>query len=122
MAVCQTTIGPTAGLLRWVVYSQGDDGNRFEVERLKSRAEALEVAASMEALGHRQTYWVEDPTGWTDLICDILSGGVSPTPSRAQLVSALAAARRSRRCLIGGRRSLRPTLAATPNDTASLLD
>ena len=82
------------GSLRWIVCRQGDDGNRFEVERLRSRAEAQKVAATLEARGHRQTYWIEDPVGWSDLVCEILTVGVSPTPSRAQLVSALADARR----------------------------
>jgi hypothetical protein len=42
---------------RWVVWRQGDDGNPFEVVRLRSRAKAEELAATMEARGHHQTYW-----------------------------------------------------------------
>jgi len=42
----------------WVVWRQGDDGHPFEVARLSSRAEALKLAATMEARGHRQTYWI----------------------------------------------------------------
>jgi hypothetical protein len=43
---------------RWVVWRQGDDGNPFEVDRFDSRAEAEALAATMQARGHRQTYWV----------------------------------------------------------------
>jgi hypothetical protein len=42
----------------WVVWRQGDDGNPFEVARLSSRTKAEELAATMEARGHRQTYWI----------------------------------------------------------------
>ena len=42
----------------WVVWRQGDDGNPFEVARLSSRTEAEVLAATMEARGHRQTYWI----------------------------------------------------------------
>jgi len=42
----------------WVVWRQGDDGHPFEVARLGSRTEARDLAATMEARGHRQTYWV----------------------------------------------------------------
>jgi RimJ/RimL family protein N-acetyltransferase len=43
---------------RWVVWRQDDNGNRFEVARKDSRAEAEELAATMEARGHKQIYWV----------------------------------------------------------------
>jgi hypothetical protein len=43
---------------RWIVWRQDDNGNRFEVARRESRAEAEELAATMEARGHKQTYWV----------------------------------------------------------------
>lgn len=43
---------------RWVVWRQDDNGNRFEVARRHSRAEAETLAAAMEARGHKQTYWV----------------------------------------------------------------
>ena len=46
------------GRRTWVVWRQDDNGNRFEVARLTSRSEADELAASMEARGHKQTYWV----------------------------------------------------------------
>jgi 2-methylisocitrate lyase-like PEP mutase family enzyme len=43
---------------RWVVWRQDDNGNRFVVVRKESRAEAEEIAAAMEARGHKQLYWV----------------------------------------------------------------
>jgi hypothetical protein len=52
--------GPPA---RWIVWRQDDNGNRFEVTRKDSRAEAEELAAVMEARGHKQTYWVAKATG-----------------------------------------------------------
>jgi hypothetical protein len=42
----------------WVVWRQDDNGNQYEVTRKDSRAEAEEIAAVMEARGHKQTYWV----------------------------------------------------------------
>jgi hypothetical protein len=42
----------------WVVWRQDDNGNRFEVARLESRADAETLAAQFEARGHRQIYWV----------------------------------------------------------------
>ncbi|GAA5199534.1 hypothetical protein GCM10023322_75330 [Rugosimonospora acidiphila] len=42
----------------WTVWRQDDNGNRYEVSRHDSRPEADSVAATMEARGHRQTYWV----------------------------------------------------------------
>ena len=48
--------------VRWIVWRQDDNGNRFEVVRKDSRAEAEEVAAVMEARGHKQTYWVARAT------------------------------------------------------------
>jgi hypothetical protein len=44
--------------LDWVVWRQDDHGNRFEVARLASRAEADALAADMEARRHKQMYWV----------------------------------------------------------------
>jgi hypothetical protein len=43
----------------WVVWRQDDNGNRFVVARLTSRAEAEQLAAEMDGRGHRQVYWVE---------------------------------------------------------------
>jgi hypothetical protein len=42
----------------WIVWRQDDNGNRFEVARRASRAEAEDLAAEMQARGHKQTYWV----------------------------------------------------------------
>jgi hypothetical protein len=42
----------------WVVWRQDDNGNQYEVSRLATRAEAEELAATMEARGHKQIYWV----------------------------------------------------------------
>ena len=43
---------------RWIVWRQDDNGNRYEVARKDSRAEAEELAAELEARGHKQLYWV----------------------------------------------------------------
>jgi hypothetical protein len=43
---------------RWVVWRQDDNGNRFEVARKDSRAEAEQLATTMERRGHKQLYWV----------------------------------------------------------------
>jgi hypothetical protein len=40
------------------VWRQDDNGNRYEVSRHANRTEAESVAATMEARGHKQTYWV----------------------------------------------------------------
>jgi hypothetical protein len=42
----------------WVVWRQDDHGNRFEVARVESRGDADALAATMEARGHKQLYWV----------------------------------------------------------------
>ncbi|GIF37945.1 hypothetical protein [Actinoplanes xinjiangensis] len=42
----------------WVVWRQDDNGNRFVVTKRAVRAEAEELAAEMEARGHKQLYWV----------------------------------------------------------------
>ncbi|GGR76748.1 hypothetical protein GCM10010169_21150 [Micromonospora fulviviridis] len=42
----------------WTVWRQDDNGNRYVVSRHGTRAEADSVAATMEARGHKQTYWV----------------------------------------------------------------
>jgi len=42
----------------WTVWRQDDNGNRYEISRYDSRAEAEAVAVTMEARGHKQTYWV----------------------------------------------------------------
>jgi hypothetical protein len=43
---------------QWIVWRQDDNGNRFEVARRESRAEAEDLAAAMDRRGHKQTYWV----------------------------------------------------------------
>jgi diadenosine tetraphosphate (Ap4A) HIT family hydrolase len=42
----------------WTVWRQDDNGNQFEVAQHDSRADAEAQAATMEARGHKQTYWV----------------------------------------------------------------
>jgi hypothetical protein len=49
--------------LRWVVWRQDDNGNRFEVSRKDSHADAEELATVMEARGHKQLYWVAKVAG-----------------------------------------------------------
>ncbi|MHC5905815.1 SPOR domain-containing protein [Streptomyces sp. S6] len=54
--------------LPWLVIRQDDNGNRYRVGRYATRAEAQEIADSLDDTGHRQLYWVEqagqhgDPT------------------------------------------------------------
>jgi hypothetical protein len=55
-----TAVGASA---RWIVWRQDDNGNRFEVAQKQSRAEAEELAAVMEARGHKQLYWVAQAGG-----------------------------------------------------------
>lgn len=42
---------------RWIVWRQDDNGNRYEVTRKDSRAEAEALATEMDARGHKQLYW-----------------------------------------------------------------
>ena len=42
----------------WVVWRQDDNGNRAEVARHTQRADAERHASTLEARGHKQTYWV----------------------------------------------------------------
>jgi vacuolar-type H+-ATPase subunit H len=44
----------------WVVWRQDDNGNRYEVARVASRADADALAVTMESRGHKQTYWVAE--------------------------------------------------------------
>lgn len=57
--------GPVAGGRPepWIVWRQDDNGNQFEVARRESRTEADDLAATMEARGHKQIYWVTAPRG-----------------------------------------------------------
>ena len=48
---------------RWVVWRQDDNGNQFEVARKATRADAEQLAAVMEARGHKQLYWVAEAAG-----------------------------------------------------------
>ncbi|MFB9316193.1 hypothetical protein [Cryptosporangium minutisporangium] len=45
---------------RWAVWRQDDNGNRYEIVRKDSRAEAEALAAEFEARGHKQMYWVAE--------------------------------------------------------------
>jgi hypothetical protein len=49
---------------RWIVWRQDDNGNQFEVARKTSRADAEELAAAMEARGHKQLFWVTNAAGY----------------------------------------------------------
>lgn len=46
---------------RWIVWRQDDNGNRYEVSRHPTRAEAESIVVAMQARGHKQTYWVVGP-------------------------------------------------------------
>lgn len=43
----------------FLLVRQDDNGNRFEVKSLTSRCEAQAALAVFEALGHKQTYWLD---------------------------------------------------------------
>jgi hypothetical protein len=47
----------------WWVRRQDDNGHVFDVAAFSSRCEALQVAAEMEARGHKQLYTVEHRSG-----------------------------------------------------------
>ena len=49
----------TDAATRFSVWRQDDHGNRFEVARGLSRAEAARELERLEAAGHKQTYWIE---------------------------------------------------------------
>lgn len=55
LAEKQARVGGSGG---WTVWRQDDNGNRYEVSRHGCRADADSVAETMEARGHKQTYWV----------------------------------------------------------------
>lgn len=42
------------------VLRMDDNGNQFEVAVCETRAMAQQLAATYEARGHKQTYWVEE--------------------------------------------------------------
>jgi hypothetical protein len=43
----------------WELWRQDDNGNRFVIGRFDSAAEAEAEQRRFEALGHKQTYWVQ---------------------------------------------------------------
>ncbi|MER7203578.1 SPOR domain-containing protein [Streptomyces sp. NBC_01003] len=45
--------------LVWLVIRQDDNGNRYRVGRYATRAEAQQIADSLDDRGHKQLYWVE---------------------------------------------------------------
>ncbi|MEV4758526.1 hypothetical protein AB0J86_25940 [Micromonospora sp. NPDC049559] len=55
-----TAVGPPEW---WIVWRQDDNGNRFEVARKESRADAEELVAVLEARGHKQLYWAARASG-----------------------------------------------------------
>ena len=52
---------PGAGA--WELWRQDDNGNRFRIARFASRAQADAEQRRFEALGHKQTYWVQPREG-----------------------------------------------------------
>ncbi|MER5459062.1 DUF5954 family protein [Micromonospora sp. NPDC002389] len=48
---------------RWIVWRQDDNGNKYEVARKESRADAEDLVAVMEARGHKQLYWAAKASG-----------------------------------------------------------
>ena len=48
--------------MKWAVWRQDDNGNRFLVSRHATEAEAAAVAREFERRGHKQIYSVE-PSG-----------------------------------------------------------
>ena len=53
-AALRKAVGEPAG---WSVWRQDDNGNRYEVSRGLSRADASRELARFESLGHKQVYW-----------------------------------------------------------------
>ncbi|MFD5285137.1 hypothetical protein [Streptomyces rubrogriseus] len=45
--------------LPWLVFRQDDNGNRYRVGRYATRAEAQDIADTLDGRGHKQLYWVE---------------------------------------------------------------
>jgi len=45
--------------LHWRVVREDDNGNRYSVGRYATRAEAEQIAGSLDNAGHKQLYWVE---------------------------------------------------------------
>lgn len=47
----------------WELWRQDDNGNRFRIARFASRESAEAEQRRFEALGHKQTYWMERRPG-----------------------------------------------------------
>lgn len=45
----------------WALWRQDDNGNRFLIARFDSAEAAEAEQRRYEALGHKQTYWVDAP-------------------------------------------------------------
>ena len=58
MTAVEEPVGATDPPPSWIVWRQDDNGNRYEVARFADRGAADELAATMEARGHKQLYWV----------------------------------------------------------------
>ncbi|KIG17059.1 hypothetical protein DB30_03656 [Enhygromyxa salina] len=46
-------------LPQWALWREDDNNNRFEIERYRCYAKAVERARIFTARGHRQFYWVD---------------------------------------------------------------
>ena len=46
-------------LAGWELWRQDDNGNRFRIARFAVREQADAEQRRFEALGHKQTYWVQ---------------------------------------------------------------
>lgn len=56
--VLHPDIDPTQ-LPQWALWREDDNGNRFEIERYRCYAKAVEQERIFTARGHRQSYWVD---------------------------------------------------------------
>lgn len=50
-------VSPAAG--EWELWRQDDNANRFRIARFALREQADAEQRRFEALGHKQTYWVQ---------------------------------------------------------------
>ena len=48
---------------RWELWRQDDNGNRFVIARFDTSEAAEAEQRRFEALGHKQTYWVQAAAG-----------------------------------------------------------
>jgi hypothetical protein len=48
-----------AAAAEWELWRQDDNGNRFRIARFAAREQADAEQLRFEALGHKQTYWVQ---------------------------------------------------------------